>query len=116
MARTSRRGEDTARHRPRWWHSPTALVVSAVCWIGALTITGMPADGYPKWWYLVWFWFLWNGLKTLLLVPFSLYWLIKAKITTLVARHRSQSACTQARSIADGITPATAYESFATNR
>jgi len=35
---------------------------------------------------------------------------------TLVARHHSQTGCAQTRSIADGITPATTYESFTTYR
>jgi len=79
---------DAARHRPRWWYVPIAFAVSAIWWIGALMITGMVVDGYPKWWYLVWFVFVWNGLKTLLLVPFSLYWLVKAKIVSAFQRRR----------------------------
>jgi len=90
---------DTAHHRPHWWHPPTAIVVSAVCWIGALTITGMLAEGSPKWWYLTWFLLMWNGLKALLLVPFSLYWLAKTKIVGALQRRRETVGCTAKNAI-----------------
>ena len=74
-----------------------------------LPLSFLAAPDIPKYQGdLIWFVFVWNGLKTLVLAPLSLYWLAKTKITALTAHHRTRTACDQARGIAD----TTTYESF----
>ena len=69
---------DAARNQPRWWHPPLAAITGIVCWLAAAVLLPMWHDGQiPGWtaWALIIL--IWDAIKLLLAVPFSLWWLAR---------------------------------------
>jgi uncharacterized membrane protein YhaH (DUF805 family) len=75
------------------WGVPAMLLGVAYIFVAAICTT-LIDQGWSKWLYLLFFLLLWNGLKFLIMGPWSL--ILLARVRTQEARARKQNAVAQA--------------------
>jgi len=81
-----------AHNQPAWYWCPITAVIAIFCLFTAATLMATAKDGGTlQWLNLVAIVFIWQGFKTMWLVPLSLWWMLTGWWRRLRATRRTRS-------------------------